>query len=155
MYLPTVRHPQSESARLICRIDVTAFAAVMFALVGMFLLPAMVVVDSPRDAWHVGVDTPKASNSTELRGADREDALLVAITRDGQVWFDRDRITGDKDLSAAIRDRVSRGAERKVYIRADMRARYGLVLRVLNIVRTAGIENVAFLVHERNSHPSP
>ncbi|MGA8314168.1 MAG: biopolymer transporter ExbD [Terriglobales bacterium] len=146
--------PRSEFANLICRIDVTAFAGVMFALVGMFLLPAMVVVDSPRNAAQIAVDLAKASNSTDLRGADREDALVVAITRDGHVWFDRDQVLLE-NLPTAIRWRVSGGAERKVYIRADMRAKYGLVVRVLGSVRAAGIEKVAFVVNERNSTSTP
>lgn len=82
-----MRKSDFEFAKFICRIDVTAFAAVMFALVAMFLLPTMVVIDSPRDARHIGVDYPKASHWKELGVANREDALLVAITRDGKVLF--------------------------------------------------------------------
>jgi biopolymer transport protein TolR len=126
----------------------------MFALVAMFLLPAIVVVDSPRDAAHVSVNLARTTNSTDLGGALREDALLVAIQRDGHIWFDRDQITPE-NLPAAIRERVSHGAERKVYIRADRRAKYGTVLEVLSSARSAGIENVAFLVNERNSRPTP
>ena len=70
----------------------------------------------------MSVDLAKVSSPTEMRGADREDALVVAITRDGQVWFATDRITAE-NLPAAIRERVLRGAERRVYIKADMRAR--------------------------------
>jgi len=125
----------------------------MFALVAMFLLPATVVVDSPRDAWHIAVDYPKASHSKELHAANREDALLVAITRDGKVWFDTDQITLE-NLPVAIRERLKHGAEEKVYIRADMRARYGLVVRVLDRVQAAGIEHVAFIVSERNFRPT-
>lgn len=44
--------------------------------------------------------------------------VRVAITRDCQVWFATDRITPE-NLPAAIRERVSRGAERRVYIKAD------------------------------------
>ena len=147
-----VRQSQSKSANLICTIDVTAFAGIMFALVAMFLLPASVVIDSPRDAGHVGVDLAKAANSADVRGALREDALLVAIQRDGHIWFDRDQITAE-GLPAAIRRRVSNGAEPKVYIRADKRVNYGRVLQVLTSVRSAGVENVAFLVNERSSRP--
>jgi biopolymer transport protein TolR len=125
----------------------------MFALVAMFLVPATVVVDSPRDAAHIGVDLPKATQSTELRGALREDALLVAVQRDGQIWLDREQITPER-LPAEIRERVSQGAERKVYIRADLRVNYGRVLEVLSSVRSAGIDNIAFLVNERNSRPA-
>ena len=54
-------------------------------------------------------------------------------------------------LPAMIRQRVSHGAEPKVYIRADKRVSYGRVLQVLGSVRSPRIENVAFLVNERSS----
>jgi len=130
----------------------TAFAGIMFALVAMFLLPATVIEDSPKNAASIPVDLAKATRSTELRGALREDAMFVAVERDGRIWFDRDQITPEH-LPAAIRERVSHGAERKVYIRADMRVNYARVLDVLNSVRSAGIDNVAFLV-ERNPSPT-
>jgi len=114
----------------------------------MFILPEMVFVDLPRS---ISVDLAKVSNPTDMRGADREDALVVAITRDGNVWLAGDRIQLE-NLPAAIRERVSRGAERKVYIKADMRARYGGVAQILASVRTAGIEHVAFIVDRRPSN---
>jgi biopolymer transport protein TolR len=129
---------------LICRIDVSAFAAVMFALVAMFLAPAAVVDVHT----HMPVDFAKVGHPVAMRSADRDDAIDVAITRDGQVWLGRDHVLLES-LPQTIRERVSQGAERKVYIRADARARYGTVTRVLEGVRSAGIENIAFLVDER------
>jgi len=148
-----VRQAQPRSAKLICTIDVTGLAGVMFALVAMFLLPAAVVIDSPRDARNVAVHLARVSNSTDMRGARREDALLVAVRRDGRIWFDRDQITPE-NLAAAIRDRASHGAEPKVYIRADLGAKYGRVVEVLRGVRSAGIENVGLLVNQRNAPPA-
>ena len=142
-----------KSAKLISTIDLSGFASVMLALVAMFLLPAAVVIDSPTGARNVAVDLAKVSNSTDMRGARREDALLVAVQRDGHIWFDRDQITSE-NLAAAIRERVSHGAEPKVYIRADLRAKDGRVVEVLSSVRSAGIENVGFLVNERNALPA-
>jgi biopolymer transport protein TolR len=138
------RHTNSLKS-LICKIDVSAFAAVMFALVAMFVIPATTVYDLPS---HVSVDFAKASHPVAMQGELREDAVEVAVTRDGQIYFGRDRIPLDA-LPAAIRERLSRGAERRVYIRADARARYGTVAGVLDEVRSAGIENVAFLVDQR------
>jgi biopolymer transport protein TolR len=149
-----MRQQHTRSCRLICRIDVTAFAGVMFALVAMFLLPATIVIDSPRGAAGAAVDLAKTSHSVTMRGANREDALLIAVQRDGRVWFDEDQITSDH-LAAAIRERLSHGAEPKVYIRTDMRAKYGTVIEVLDGVRSAGIENIAFLVEERKSLSPP
>jgi hypothetical protein len=62
----------------------SAFASVMCALVAMFILPAMSFVDLPRS---ISVDLAKVSNPRDMRGADREDSLAVAITRDGSVWL--------------------------------------------------------------------
>lgn len=118
----------------------------MFALVAMFVLPTRFAVDLPR----ASVDLAKISNPREIPEADREDALVVAITRDGNVWFGSNHLTLES-LPAAIQQRVSQGAEPTVYIRADMRARYGGVERLLASVRSAGVERVAFIVDKRTS----
>ena len=125
----------------------SAFASVMCALVAMFILPAMSFVDLPRS---ISVDLAKVSNPRDMRGADREDSLAVAITG-GSVWLVGDRIKLE-NLPAAIQERVSRGAEERVYIKADMRARYGGVKQVLACVRAAGIDKVAFIVDRRRGN---
>ena len=111
-----VLRQRKKSAELICRIDDSGFVAVMFALVAMFWLPAMVVDYHPRDAADVSVDYAKASHSVVLEKALREDALFVAVQRDGKIWFDSDMMTPDK-LPAAIRERMRHGAERSLYSR--------------------------------------
>jgi biopolymer transport protein TolR len=124
---------------LICRIDMTALAAVLFVLIAAFAVHpvAELTMDVP--------DPPKINHATAMAGALREDMLLIAVTRDGLIWFDNNR-TDPARLSQSIRERVSRGSENKVYIRADSRARYGTVVKALNGVRAAGVEQVAFLV---------
>jgi biopolymer transport protein ExbD/biopolymer transport protein TolR len=87
-----------------------------------------------------------------MQDANREDALLIAIQRDGRIWFDKETITSDR-LAAKIRERLGNGSEPKVYIRVDARAKYGTVLEVLNRVRFAGVENIAFLVDNGNHRP--
>jgi biopolymer transport protein TolR len=142
-----MRSTRSNSLKsLICRIDVTAFAGVMFALVAMFLLPAEIVVDFRGPS----ADLTKISHPIPLPAALREDALEVAITRDGKLYLGRDQIRLER-LPAEIEERVRHGAERRVYIRADMRARYGTVKQVLDSVRSAGIEHIAFFVDQGQS----
>jgi biopolymer transport protein TolR len=126
--------------QLICGIDVTAFAAVLLALVAMFM-----VRTQPDVREHISVDFAKVSHPRLMQAADREDALEIAVTRDGQVYFGLDRIMIDQ-LPAKIRERLNQGAERKVYIRADARGKFGWVKQILDRVHSAGIENVAFLV---------
>ena len=138
------RRHSARPVRLICSIDVTALASVMLALVAMFVLPARVEVDRRE----VSVDLARVSDPAEMMGADREDALVVAITRDGNVYFGSEQVTFES-LPVKIREHLSEGAERRVYIRADMRARYGGVARTLACVRAAGVERVAFMVDQR------
>jgi biopolymer transport protein TolR len=88
-----------------------------------------------------------------MRGADREDALMVGIMRDGKVFFRADQITIE-ELPARIREGVSQGAERKVYVKADARAKYASVAEVLDGVHDAGIENIGFIVDQRRPSAS-
>jgi biopolymer transport protein ExbD len=75
--------------------------------------------------------------------------MQVSITRDGKVFFGSDQIVPDymaEKIQARLRDL---DVERKVYIRAGARTRYGTVKTVLDGVRSAGIIRVAFLVDQR------
>jgi len=75
--------------------------------------------------------------------------MLVVVTRNGQIYFGSDHIAADS-LVGRIQDRLKdRDVERKVYIKADSRARWGTVKPVLDGVRSAGILRVAFLVDQR------
>jgi biopolymer transport protein ExbD len=84
-----------------------------------------------------------------MAGAGREDAMLITVTRDGRAYFGSDQID-PVSLATKIQDRLKdREVERKVYIVADMRARWSTVKIVLDGVRSAGIIRVAFLVNQR------
>lgn len=76
--------------------------------------------------------------------------MIGAVQPDGRVWLGNHTVSR-AELPTQIREAVSHGAERKVYNHADARARYGSVLEVLSAVRSAGIENVGFLVGERGT----
>jgi biopolymer transport protein ExbD len=54
-------------------------------------------------------------------------------------------------LPAQILKLMNRGAERKVYIRADAHAKYARIREVLDGVRSAGVESVSFLINERKA----
>jgi biopolymer transport protein ExbD len=79
-----------------------------------------------------------------MPGALKEDALKVVVTRDGTIYFREHRIALE-DLPNEIREGLRSGAERKVYIAVDARAKFGDVPAVLDKIRLAGVEKVAFL----------
>jgi biopolymer transport protein ExbD/biopolymer transport protein TolR len=79
----------------------------------------------------------------------RDDVMQVSITRDGKVFFGSELMVPDS-MKEKIQVRLENpDVERRVYIRADARARYGTIKGVLEGVRSAGILRVAFLVDQR------
>ncbi len=97
----------------------------------------------------VSIDLPRILYPVAMPGAMRDDVMQVSITRDGKVYFGSEQIVPDY-LAEKIQGRLTdRDVERKVYIRADARARYGTVKTVLDGVRSAGIIRVAFLADQR------
>ncbi len=74
--------------------------------------------------------------------------MVITVMRDGTVYFVRDRVV-PYQLHSKILDRLKdRTSESRVYIRADVRGTVR-VKEVLDGVRSAGIEQVAFLVDQR------
>jgi biopolymer transport protein ExbD len=133
-------------SKLFSGIDATAFAAIMVVLVFVELIAGTM---SYSQHHGVGIDVPMILYPIAMPGAMRDDVMQVSITRDGKVFFGSDQIVPDymaEKIQARLRDL---DVERKVYIRAGARTRYGTVKTVLDGVRSAGIIRVAFLVDQR------
>ena len=140
-----LRKPR-RSAKLFSDFNALQFASVMAMVV--FVLLLIFMTNATPFHHDVGVDLPKAPHAVPMRGADREYAMKVIISRDGKVYFGSEQIS-PSDLPAKIQDRLKdREIERKVYVMADMRARWGGVKLVLDGVRSGGIIRVAFLADE-------
>lgn len=140
-----MRRHKFPRSNLICRIDVTAFLAVQLAML-VFFWP--LTPHEPRTARNLPVDLPRVDRLVLEQKAIREDALFIGITRDGAIWFDQDRVRAD-DLHARIRDRLIQGAEPKIYFKVDQRARYGDFVQALDAVRSAGLQDIAFIAEQR------
>jgi len=127
-------------------INTPQFASVMGIVVFVLLLISMTT-----PTYHHGfsTDLPKVWHSVSMPGALREDVIRVTIRRDGQIYMGTGRISS-ADVAAKIQERLKdRDVERKVYVVADMRARWGVVKGVLEGVRSAGVLRIAFLVDQR------
>ena len=137
-------HSPRSSLKLFSRVDTTAFGCILVVLIVVLMVVASMSYNPHRT---VSVDVPKVSHPVAMRGALRDDAMRISILRDGQVYFGNDRIWSG-NLAQKIQGRLKdRSVERKVYIVADMRARWSDVEMVLDGVRSAGIIRVAFLVN--------
>ena len=123
-------------------INVTPMVDVMLVLLIIFM------VITPMLQKGVSVDLAKTNNPVQMPDADKDDALLVAITRDGKVFFGNDPVAPD-DLTGKIKDRLANRVDKRVFIRADARVKYGTVVQVVDNVRSAGVEQLGLLTDQR------
>lgn len=126
-------------------IELSALAAVLLVLLFAFMIRSTYTPDLPRNT----VDLVKADHPVALPGAVREDAIHITVQRDGRIYFGDQQIPSSQ-LAAKLRDAVKNGAEPRLYIQADPHAKYGAVSQVLNVVRSAGIEDVSFVTQPGN-----
>jgi biopolymer transport protein ExbD/biopolymer transport protein TolR len=110
----------------------------------MLVLLIIFMVITPMLQKGVSVDLAKVNNPRPMAAADKEDATVLAITRDGKVYLGSDTITIDK-ITADVKDRVSDKLDKTVYVKSDARAKYGDVVSVVDMVRAAGVDSIGLL----------
>ena len=133
---------RDEGHKVSSNINVTPMVDVMLVLLIIFM------VITPMLQNKVSVDMAKVNNPTAMPDADKEDAIVVAITRDGGVFLGQDK-TSISELGAQVRDKISDKPGKTIYIRADARAQYRAVEDAIDAVRTAGVEDVGLLTQKR------
>jgi biopolymer transport protein ExbD len=126
-------------------IDLSAFLSVLLALTFFIMFGSMYPMH-PRTA---PVDMSVTQHSTLQPGARREDALEVAIARDGTVFFRNTRIARE-GLPNMLREGIRNGADSTVYVKVDARVKYLDVKTVLDLIRQSGLQNITFLTE----HPA-
>jgi biopolymer transport protein TolR len=138
---------RDEGSKVSSDINVTPMVDVMLVLLIIFM------VVTPMLQKGVSVDMAKVNNPLPMEDADKEDALLVSITRDGMVYFGSDQITVD-GLTSKVKDRLANRVDKRVYVKADMRARFGSVVQVVDAVRAAGVDDLGLLTDQRKTTPN-
>jgi biopolymer transport protein ExbD len=126
-------------------INVVPMADVMLVLLIIFM------VVTPMLQHGVSVDLAPTDNPRQMPDADKEDALLVSIMRDGKIFFGTEQVQSADLLTQRVKDRAAMRADKRVYIKADARARYGAVVEIVDNVRAAGIDQLGLLTEQRQS----
>jgi biopolymer transport protein ExbD len=137
-----MKAPKAPS--IVSDINVTPMVDVMLVVLIIFM------VITPMLSKGANVDMVKVHNAKKLVDADREDAILVAITRDGKIFISpgNQQITLDK-LAERVKDlQTVRTSDKTVYIKADARARFESVTDVVDTLRTAGVDELGLLTEQ-------
>jgi biopolymer transport protein TolR len=123
-------------------INVTPMVDVMLVLLIIFM------VITPTLQKGTSVNMVKTDNPTAMPDADKEDALLVSITHDGKLYFGSDQVSAEK-LTDIVKDKLQNRTDKRVFVRADARAMYGVVTDVVDNVRSAGVDELGLLTEQR------
>jgi biopolymer transport protein TolR len=146
-WTPSAKH---RRARLRGVIDVSGFAGVMLALLFLMMFGEMY----PMHQWSLPVDMAFARHSTLQPNAEREDAVIVGITRDGTLYVNNDRVH-PVDLPDVLRDVMHNNENKTIYLKADARVKYGDVKVALDAIRSANVTNIAFLTERPRPVSTP
>jgi biopolymer transport protein TolR len=136
---------RNEGSKVSSNINVTPMVDVMLVLLIIFM------VITPMLQNKVSVDMAKVDNPTNMPDADKEDAIVVAITRDGGVFLGQDKVA-TSELGGKVREKLSDKPGKTIFIRADARAQYRAVEDAIDAVRTAGVEDVGLLTQKRQGN---
>jgi biopolymer transport protein ExbD/biopolymer transport protein TolR len=135
---------RNEGSKVSSNINVTPMVDVMLVLLIIFM------VITPMLQNKVSVDMAKVENATAMPDADKEDAIVVAVTRDGGVFLGQDKVAVT-ELGKLVSDKLADKPGKTIYVRADARAQYRAVEDAIDAVRTAGVDDVGLLTQKREN----
>jgi biopolymer transport protein ExbD/biopolymer transport protein TolR len=135
---------RNEGAKVNANINVTPMVDVMLVLLIIFM------VITPMLQNKVNVDLANSTTATPMDDANKEDSVVVAITRDSRIYL-RQNQTTLQNLGTQVNDELQNKTSKIVYFRADARAHYGTVMDAIDAVRTAGVEEVGMLTQQQQA----
>jgi len=116
----------------------------------MLVLLIIFMVVTPMLQKGVSVDMASVNDPREMQDADKDDAVIVAVTRDGTLYLGNTKITKE-DITGQIKDRIANKLDKTVYVKSDARAKYGDVVAAVDEIRSAGVDSLGLLTEKVKS----
>ena len=122
-------------------INVTPMVDVMLVLLIIFM------VITPMLSKGVPLDLAKTHNPIPMQAADKTDAVVVSVQRDGKTYLNKDQVQAD-NLAPKVKDLLTNRVDKEVFLRADARAKYQVVLDVVQNLQAAGVDQLGLLTEQ-------
>jgi biopolymer transport protein TolR len=116
-------------------INVTPLVDVMLVLLIIFMVTAPLLTPG------VKVDLPKAASASALNP---KEPLVVSVARDGRLSFGADETNLDA-LGPLVKAKMGDDRERVVHVRGDTDAPFGAVVKVMDVLKGAGVAHIAIV----------
>ncbi len=119
------------------RIEIIPLIDIMFFLLASFMMVSLQM----EKAANIKVDLPAAS---QARPDFKPDMINIAVDKEGAVWLQKKQITLP-ELALSLSNRFKANTNLPVYISGDAATLHGAMVDVLDVVRRAGVQKVAFM----------
>jgi len=129
-------------------INVTPMVDVMLVMLIIFM------VITPMLSKGVSVDLAKTKNPIPMAAADKSDAIVCAVTRDGKTYMNTTQMA-PADMPAKVKDLLANRIDKTVFVKADSRAKYEKVVDVVDNLRAAGVDNLGLLTEQTQDSRKP
>jgi len=113
----------------------------------MLVMLIIFMVITPMLTKGVSVDMVRTKNPIAMQAADKTDAVIVAVTRDGKTFLGNTLVPADQ-MSPKVKDLLTNRIDKEVFLRADSRARYEKVVEVVNNLRASGVDQLGLLTEQ-------
>jgi biopolymer transport protein ExbD len=113
----------------------------------MLVLLIIMMVITPMLQKGVSVDMAKVTNPRDMPAADKDNAILLSVTRDGSIYF-RTKKIDESEVTSKVRDALKNRLNKIAFIKSDARAKYGNVVTVVDDIRAAGVEKLGLLTQK-------
>ena len=120
----------------------------------MLVLLIIFMVVTPMLQKNMPVDMARTEIAHEMQDADKADAIVLAITRDGNILLGHSQIRKE-DITGQVKDRLSNRLDKTVYVKSDARAKYGDVVAVVDEIRSAGVDQLGLLTEKNQGRQTP
>lgn len=124
------------NGRMMSEINVTPFVDVMLVLLIIFMVTAPMMTEG------VDVDLPKAKTGQLPY---KEEQLIVSVDKEQNIYINKDKVKLGFLKEMLVRRLGDPENPRPVYLRADQDINYGYVVRVMAIIREAGVKELGMV----------
>jgi biopolymer transport protein ExbD len=124
----------------------------------MLVLLIIFMVVTPMLTKGLSVELAKVTSPSDMPDADKDDAVIVGVSSSGDVYLGNTK-SDLTQIADQVRDRISNKLDKTVFVKSDGRAKYGVVVKVVDEIRAAGVDSVGLLTDKsdqnRRAAPPP
>lgn len=131
-----------KAPELMPDINVVPMADIMLVMLIIFM------VITPMLQKGFSVEMAKTDNPRDMKEADKDDAVVLAVTRDGRFYLGNQQIPLEQVVEQ-VSEMLEGRLDKTVYVKSDARARYGDVVKIVDEIRAAGVDQIGLLTDQR------